>query len=172
MFDILRQCLKAGCLCEPITRGAGPAEYEFCGADLPAKLARLGGGRSLHIRQVDAGSCNACELEAAALGNPFYDAERFGIHFVASPRHADVLLVTGPVTRQMEAALRKTYEATPEPRIVVACGDCARDCGVFAGSYAVAGPVESVIPVDIKVKGCPPSPLTLLRALLDAAGRL
>lgn len=100
------------------------------------------------------------------------NTERFGVHFVASPRHADVLLVTGPVTRQMEPALRKTYEATPEPRIVVATGDCAINCGVYAGSYAVSGPVESIIPVDVRIKGCPPAPLTILRGLLAAAERL
>jgi len=121
---------------------------------------------------VDAGSCNGCELEIAALETPVYDIERFGVHFVASPRHADVLLVTGPVTRQMKLALRKTYEATPEPRIVVATGDCAINCGVYAGSYAVSGPVESFIPVDIKIKGCPPTPLAILRGLLAAAERL
>jgi Ni,Fe-hydrogenase III small subunit len=170
MFQILRQNLKTGCLTEPVEPGR-PGEYELVGARLKAKLARLGGGRSLHIRQVDVGSCNACELEAAALSNPFYDVERFGVHFVASPRHADVLLVTGPVTRQMRTALLQTYEATPEPRIVIACGDCALNCGVFAGSHAVIGPVDSVIPVDVRIKGCPPTPMTLIRALLALSGR-
>lgn len=128
-------------------------------------------GRAVAIRHVDAGSCNGCELEIAGIAGPIYDMERFGFHFVASPRHADVLLVTGPVTRNMEMPLRKTYEAMPEPRIVVAVGDCAADCGVFRGSYAVAGPVDSVIPVNIVVKGCPPEPADILRALLTAVGR-
>ncbi|OGS05864.1 MAG: hydrogenase, partial [Elusimicrobia bacterium RIFCSPLOWO2_12_FULL_59_9] len=158
MFDILKRNLKTGCVTIPVEAGE-EQDFELAGAGLKDKIRRLFGGRSLHIRQVDAGSCNGCELEISALSNPVYDIERFGAHFVASPRHADVLLVTGPVTRQMEAALRKTYEAAPEPRIVIASGDCAINCGVFAGSYAVAGPVESVIPVDIKIYGCPPEPL-------------
>lgn len=127
--------------------------------------------RSLHIRVVDTGSCNACLLEINALNNPVYDIERFGIHFVASPRHADVLLVTGPVTRNMETALRKTYDATPEPKIVVAVGDCARDAGVFKGSYAVVGGVDKVIPVDVCIKGCPPRPQELLYSLLHILKR-
>ncbi|MBI5624634.1 MAG: NADH-quinone oxidoreductase subunit B family protein [Elusimicrobia bacterium] len=171
MFSILRRNLKTGRVTVPVT--AGPAgEHELVGAELKSKVARLLGGRSLHVREVDAGSCNGCELEITGLSTPTYDIERFGVHFVASPRHADVLLVTGPVTRQMALALAKTYEAAPEPRIVIASGDCAVDCGVFAGSYAVAGPVESFIPVDIKIKGCPPSPMTILRALLAACDRL
>jgi Ni,Fe-hydrogenase III small subunit len=122
-------------------------------------------GRSLRIRQVDAGSCNACEWECTALTNPVYDIQRFGIDFVASPRHADLLLVTGPVSRQMERALKKTYVATPEPRLVVACGDCSRDGGVYRGSYAVADGVASIIPVDCSISGCPPSPLQIIDAL-------
>jgi Ni,Fe-hydrogenase III small subunit len=129
-------------------------------------------GRALAIREVDAGSCNGCELEISALTGPVYDCERFGIHFVASPRHADLLLVTGPVTRNMEVPLRKTYEATPEPKLVVAVGDCARTCGVFRGSYAVAGSVDEIIPVDVFVAGCPPEPADILRGVLAALGRL
>ena len=129
-------------------------------------------GRALAIRQVDAGSCNGCEIEISGLPGPTYDMERFGLHFVASPRHADLLLVTGPVTRNMAVPLRKTYEATPDPRLVVAIGDCAHSCGVFAGSYAVAGPVASVIPVDVYVAGCPPDPADILRGILAAIGRL
>jgi len=129
-------------------------------------------GRSLAIREVDAGSCNGCEIEITGLTSPVYDAERFGIHFVASPRHADLLLVTGPVTRNMEVALIKTYEATPDPKLVVAAGDCARTCGVFKGSYAVAGSVDQFIPVDVYVSGCPPEPNDLLRGILAALGRL
>ncbi|CAA7624609.1 NADH-quinone oxidoreductase subunit B family protein [Magnetospirillum sp. UT-4] len=123
-------------------------------------------GRSLAIREVDAGSCNGCELEIHAVNNPVYDLERFGIKFTASPRHADVLLVTGPVTWNMAEALMRTYEATPAPKWVVAMGDCARDGGCFAGSYAVAGGVSAIIPVDLHIKGCPPPPRDILAGLL------
>ena len=119
-------------------------------------------GRSLRIRQVDAGSCNACEWECTALTNPVYDIQRFGIDFVASPRHADVLLVTGPVSRQMELALKRTWLATPEPRLVLACGDCAIDGGIYRGSYAVANGVANVVPVDCVIPGCPPTPTAIL----------
>jgi Ni,Fe-hydrogenase III small subunit len=128
-------------------------------------------GRAAAIRHVDAGSCNGCELEIAGLPGPVYDMERFGLHFVASPRHADILLVTGPVTRNMAVALRKTWEATPDPKRVVAIGECARTCGVFAGSYAIAGPVDSIIPVDVHVDGCPPEPADILRGILSALDR-
>jgi len=130
------------------------------------KAARARLGRSLSIRQVDAGSCNGCELEIHALNNPFYDIERFGIRFVASPRHADVLLVTGPVTANMAEALKRTYDATPDPKWVVATGDCAFDAGLFAGSSAVIGGVSAVIPVDVHIRGCPPTPVQLLSGLL------
>ena len=130
------------------------------------KTARRKLGRSLSIRQVDAGSCNGCELEIQALNNAFYDLERFGIRFVASPRHADVLLVTGPVTRNMREALERTYAVTPSPKWVVAVGDCAIDGGMFAGSYAVDGAVANVVPVDLHIRGCPPRPLQLLEGLL------
>ena len=123
-------------------------------------------GHSLAIRQVDAGSCNGCELEIHALNNAFYDLERFGFHFVASPRHADVLLVTGPVTKNMREALERTWRATPDPKWVVAVGDCGADGGVFAGSYAISGGVSAAIPVDLVVRGCPPSPTQLLQGLL------
>src|SRR5262245_12437087 len=133
-------------------------------------------GRSLTIREVDAGSCNGCELEIHALNNAIYDVERFGIRFVASPRHADVLLVTGPVSHNMKVALERTYAATPAPKYVVAVGDCAAGCGVFEGSYAVVGAVDRVVPVDLHVRGCPPRPIDLLQgliALLDqVTGRL
>ncbi len=128
-------------------------------------------GRALAIREVDAGSCNGCELEITGLMSPVYDSERFGVHFVASPRHADLLLVTGPVTRNMAEPLRKTYEATPAPKLVVAVGDCARTCGVFKGSYAVAGSVDQIVPVDAFVDGCPPDPAAILRGILTAIGR-
>jgi len=130
--------------------------------------ARRNFGRSLHIRQVDAGSCNGCELEISALNNPYYDLERFGMHFVASPRHADCLLVTGPVTRNMADPLKRTYDATPAPKIVVAVGDCAHDCGVFARGYGVVGPVSAILPVDAVVRGCPPQPRAILLGILAA----
>jgi len=130
------------------------------------RTARQKLGRSLSIREVDAGSCNACELEIHALNNAFYDLERFGLRFVASPRHADVLLVTGPVTKNMREALERTYAATPDPKWVVAVGNCAVDGGLFAGSYAVTGGVSQVIPVDLHIRGCPPRPIDLLKGLL------
>jgi len=148
------------------------------GESLEASAARLRDrirgrlGRSLHVRQVDAGSCNGCELEIAATANPIYDLERFGIHFVASPRHADVLLVTGPVTRNMEIALRRTWEATPEPRAVVAVGACGCSGGIFGeGTYAAVGGVDRVVPVDVYVPGCPPRPSAILNGLLVAMER-
>ena len=141
-------------------------------AEAAARLRRRIRGRlrrSLHVRQVDAGSCNGCELEIAATTNPFFDLERFGIHFVASPRHADLLLVTGPVTRNMEIALRRTYEATPEPRVVVATGACGCSGGIFGeGTYAAVGGVDRVVPVDVYVPGCPPRPQAILNGLLVA----
>ena len=129
-----------------------------------AAHARL--GRSLSIRHVDAGSCNGCELEIHALNNAFYDLERFGLRFVASPRHADVLTVTGPVTKNMREALLRTYNATPDPKWVIAVGACAADGGLFATSYAVEGGVKNVVPVDLTIPGCPPNPLQLLKGLL------
>jgi len=143
-----------------------------------AKVVELQAGidrifrRSLRIRQVDAGSCNACEWECTALTNPVYDIQRFGIDFVASPRHADLLLVTGPVSRQMELALKKTYAATPGPRLVVACGDCGIDGGIYRGSYAVANGVSGVIPVDGYISGCPPSPLRIIEGLIALLNKL
>ena len=144
---------------------------EALGAQIRERTARLF-GRSLHIREVDAGSCNGCEIEIVGLGNPIYDAERFGIHFVASPRHADLLLVTGPVTRNMELALRKTYDATPEPRLVVAVGACGCSGGMFGVNYATRGAVDAVVPVDVYIPGCPPNPHALLYGLLLALDRL
>jgi Ni,Fe-hydrogenase III small subunit len=127
-------------------------------------------GRSLKIREIDAGSCNGCELEIHALNNSVYDVERFGLKFVASPRHADVLLVTGPVTHNMKVALERTYAATPDPKWVVAVGDCGCGCGVFEGNYAVVGAVDKVIPVDLHIPGCPPRPIDLLRGLIALVG--
>jgi len=129
-------------------------------------------GRSLHIREVDAGSCNGCEIEIVGLNSPVYDIERFGIHFVASPRHADMLLVTGPVTRNMEQALKKTYDAMPAPRLVVAVGACGCSGGIFGVNYATRGSVDAVIPVDVFIPGCPPNPHALLHGILLAMGRL
>ena len=128
-------------------------------------------GQSLTIRQVDAGSCNGCELEIHALNNPYYNIEGLGIKFVASPRHADMLLVTGPVSRNMQLALKRTYDATPEPKLVVAVGDCGCDGGVFGDSYASCGRVSNVIPVDVAVPGCPPPPIAILRGILTAVRR-
>ena len=139
-----------------------------------AAAAQLRLGRSLAIRQVDAGSCNGCELEIHMLNSIVYDLERFGLRFVASPRHADVLLVTGPVTRNMHEALVRTWQATPDPKWVVAVGDCASDGGVFRGSYAISGGVDAAVPVDLTIRGCPPTPAQLLdglRSLLEANAR-
>src|SRR6266478_2243858 len=159
---LFKNLITAPCA-EPVSEPTD--RFEAAGEALRGAIARSL-GRSLAIREVDAGSCNGCELEIHALGNAFYDVERFGIRFVASPRHADVLLVTGPVTRNMREALERTYAATPDPKWVVACGDCAFDGGIFAGSYAVTGGVSAVVPVDLHIRGCPPTPLQLLEGLL------
>ncbi len=143
----------------------GPAALEELAKALAGR-ARQRLGRSLAIREVDAGSCNGCELEINALSNPVYDIERFGLKFVASPRHADVLLVTGPVTWNMREALLRAYDAMPEPKWVVGLGDCAADCGVFAGSSAVVGPLAALLPVDLHIGGCPPEPLEIVKGLL------
>jgi len=164
----MRKLFLDGLFRRPLTEPAPPAD-DAAIAELAAALqrsARRRLGRSLSIREVDAGSCNGCELEIHAVNNVFYDLERFGIRFVASPRHADVLLVTGPVTKNMREALERTYNATPNPKWVVAVGDCARDGGCFAGSYAVVGGVSQVVPVDLHIPGCPPSPTALLKGLL------
>jgi Ni,Fe-hydrogenase III small subunit len=152
----------------PVTETA-PSLEDATLAELAKKLDRVAQrklGRSLAIREVDAGSCNACELEIHALNNAFYDLERFGLRFVASPRHADVLLVTGPMTKNMRMALERTYNATPGPKWVVAAGNCAVDGGMFAASYAVTGGVDKVVPVDLYIRGCPPTPTDLLKGLL------
>jgi Ni,Fe-hydrogenase III small subunit len=152
----------------PVTEPA-PKPDEAALAELAANVnaaARRKLGRSLSIREVDAGSCNGCELEIHALNNAFYDLERFGLRFVASPRHADVLLVTGPLTANMRQALERTWRATPDPKWVVAVGDCAVDGGLFAGSYACVGGIKEAVPVDLHILGCPPSPTQLLKGLL------
>ena len=164
MWRLLADTVLKGPLTEapPI---ATDAELQAMAEELGrASQARL--GRSLSIREVDAGSCNGCELEIHALNNPFHDLERYGVRFVASPRHADVLLVTGPVTRNMALALKRTYDATPAPKWVVAAGDCAVGCGVFKNSPACLGAVEAVLPVDLRISGCPPTPKQLLAGLL------
>src|SRR6202011_5910902 len=164
----MRRILLESLLKSPLTE-ASPGPDEAALKELAASVQRAARrrlGRSLAIREVDAGSCNGCELEIHALNNAFYDLERFGLRFLASPRHADVLLVTGPVTRNMGEALERTYRATPDPKWVVAVGDCAVDGGIFAGSYAVAGGVSNVVPVDLHIRGCPPSPNELLKGLI------
>jgi len=168
MWKLLRQIVRTGIRTEPAPQ---------CDDALRVSPERIQReildilGRALAIRQVDAGSCNGCELEIHALENPYYNIEGLGIRFVASPRHADMLLVTGPVSRHMQAALRRTYEATPEPRIVVAVGDCGCNGGLFGESYASCGRVANVIPVDVAVGGCPPAPLEILRGILTAVRR-
>jgi Ni,Fe-hydrogenase III small subunit len=164
-MGLLSKILHTGIVTEPLP--AGDSEVVHLVREVDAESRRLF-GRALGIREVDAGSCNGCEVEITGLMSPVYDSERFGFHFVASPRHADLLLVTGPVTRNMEVPLRKTYEATPAPKLVVAVGDCARSCGVFAGSYAVVGSVDRVVPVDVFVDGCPPEPAHILQGILTA----
>jgi Ni,Fe-hydrogenase III small subunit len=173
-LKLFAKILQVGLVTEHVS-GAGPESASRSGPqglverDLARQIdrqARRVFGSAVAIRQVDAGSCNGCEIEIGGLTGPVYDLEQFGLHFVASPRHADLLLVTGPVTRNMVVPLRKTWEATPDPKLVVAVGDCAHDCGVFAGSYAVAGRVQDVIPVDAVVLGCPPAPADMLRVIL------
>jgi len=167
-MQLFAKILKVGLVTEPL---AADGEAVELATQVQTKTQKLL-GRAVAIREVDAGSCNGCEIEITGLTSPVYDLERFGLHFVASPRHADMLLVTGPVTRNMEVPLLKTYEATPAPKLVVAVGDCAKHCGVFKGSYAVIGSVGDVIPVDAFVPGCPPEPAEILRGILAALGRL
>jgi len=164
----MRRHLFEGMIHRPLTERP-PQPDDRALSELAAAMrrsARRRLGRSISIREIDAGSCNGCELEIHALSNAYYDLERFGIRFVASPRHADVLLVTGPVTKNMREALERTYYATPGPKWVIAVGDCAADGGCFASSYAVVGSVSEVVPVDLHIRGCPPSPTDLLKGLL------
>lgn len=168
MFRILKKSLKTGVVTGQYPVSAAP-KAEISPS---AKKNACTFHRSLTIREVDTGSCNGCEMEMNALMNPVYDAERFGIHIAASPRHADALVVTGPVTVNMEKALKDVYKTTPEPKLVIALGDCACDCGMFKSSYAVTGPVERHIPVDVKIPGCPPRPAEILKALLTVLGRI
>jgi len=164
----MRRLLLKNLIRTPVTEVAPDAD-DAALAELAKRLDRAAHrrlGRSLSIREVDAGSCNGCELEIHALNNAFYDLERFGLRFVASPRHADVLMVTGPVTKNMREALERTYNATPNPKWVVAIGDCAFNGGIFADSYACVGGVSQVVPVDLHIRGCPPSPTDLLAGLI------
>jgi Ni,Fe-hydrogenase III small subunit len=166
MFKTLGKIGSIGVISEPAPEADDALRVtEHLQAEIRALL-----GRALCIRQIDAGSCNGCELEIHALGNPLYNLEGYGIRFVASPRHADLLLVTGPVARNMELALKRTYEATPDPKLVVAIGDCGCTGGIFGESYASAGRVENVIPVDVAVPGCPPHPTRILAGILTAIG--
>jgi Ni,Fe-hydrogenase III small subunit len=164
MLKTLRQIARVGI----VTESAPAPDEELRVRDTLERSIRQMLGRALCIRQVDAGSCNGCELEIHALGNPLYNVEALGIRFVASPRHADLLLVTGPVSRHMEVALRRTYDATPDPKLVVAVGDCGACGGVFGEGYASLGAVSNVIPVDVVVPGCPPTPTRLLQGILTA----
>ncbi|MGB7988087.1 MAG: formate hydrogenlyase [Candidatus Methylophosphatis roskildensis] len=165
MWQMIKQIVRAGVASEPLP-ACDNANREGTGRIQDDVLAIL--GRALTIREVDAGSCNGCDLEIHALNNPYYNIEGAGIKFVASPRHADMLLVTGPVSKHMEVALRRTYEATPEPRLVVAVGDCGCSGGLFGESYASCGRVANVLPVDVAVPGCPPPPIDILRGILTA----
>ena len=167
MFRIIKKSLKAGVVTGRHPEAAPAGESPDSASRAKAKPFR----KSLAIREVDTGSCNACEMEMNALANPVYDVERFGIHIVASPRHADALVVTGPVTINMERALKDVYKQTPDPKIIIALGDCAINCGVFKGSYAVTGPVERHIPVDARIPGCPPRPAEILKALSELRER-
>ena len=162
MFRILKKSLKTGAV-----TGQYPPAKEQAAGQVGPEVKEKGAlfRRSLTIREVDTGSCNACEMEMNALSNPVYDVEQFGIHIAASPRHADALVVTGPVTVNMERALKDVYKQTPDPKIVIALGDCATTCGIFKGSYAVTGPVDRHIPVDLRIPGCPPRPAEILTAL-------
>lgn len=167
MFRILKKSLKTG-----IVTGRHPAATESADGRLrEARQKAEPFKRSLTIREVDTGSCNACEMEMNALTNPVYDIERFGIHIAASPRHADALVVTGPVTVNMERALKDVYKHTPDPKLVIALGDCAINCGLFKDSYAVTGPVERHVPVDVRIPGCPPRPETIIQVLQELMGR-
>ena len=169
MWNILYRIAKNGICTEPAPLSEEDVTLE--GGRIQEELLQIL-GRALTIRQVDAGSCNGCELEIHALNNPYYNIEGYGIKFVASPRHADLLLVTGPVSRHMAFALQRTYEATPEPKLVVAVGDCGCDGGIFGENYASLGGVAKVIPVDYVVHGCPPAPIDILRGILQAVRRL
>lgn len=167
MFRIIRKSLNTG-----VVTGRHPKAQESREPLSPQAAAKTKPfRRSLTIREVDTGSCNACEMEMNALANPVYDIERLGVHIAASPRHADALVVTGPVTVNMEHALKDVHKQTPDPKVVIALGDCAINCGMFKGSYAVTGPVDRHIPVDVRIPGCPPRPSEILKVLSELCGR-
>ncbi|GAB4116891.1 MAG: hydrogenase/oxidoreductase subunit [Sideroxydans sp.] len=168
MYQILKQIVKTGIKSE--TPPQGDASLRVLEQRLQREILDVFGG-ALAIRMVDAGSCNGCELEIHAVNNAYYNLEGMGIKFVASPRHADLLLVTGPVSRHMEVALKRTYDATPEPKLVVAIGDCGCDGGIFGQGYASCGKIANVIPVDVAVPGCPPTPVAILQGILAAIQR-
>ncbi|MDD5593792.1 MAG: NADH-quinone oxidoreductase subunit NuoB [Candidatus Margulisbacteria bacterium] len=163
MGEIIKERLLKGIVTKKIE---APAEFEAAGLELAAAI-RKAFKRSLNIREVDTGSCGICEAEIIAANNPIYDLSRFGVNFVASPRHADALLVTGPVSKNMLLALRKTYDAVPAPKFVISLGDCARDGGLFKDSYYIEGGVDKVLPVVLHIPGCPPAPLTIIKSLLS-----
>jgi Ni,Fe-hydrogenase III small subunit len=170
MIKILSVIRRVGIISEPVRYDANDPEWLAVGTQVQSEIVKQFSG-SLAIRQVDAGSCNACELEIHAINNPYYAISRFGVHFVASPRHADMLLVTGVVSRHMETALLRTYQATPAPKLVIAAGDCAANGGEFGISYASCGAVSQVLPVDAVILGCPPTPLALLKGILGVLKR-
>jgi Ni,Fe-hydrogenase III small subunit len=164
MYDTLRQILRVGI---PTEAAPAPNDEDVVVRRLHEDILRTL-GRALTLRHVDAGSCNACELESQALSNPYYNVEGLGIRYVASPRHADALMVTGPVTKNMAVALRRTYDAMPEPKLVIAVGACAIGCGVYSANYATVGSVDRILPVDVVIPGCPPSPTAMLQGILAA----
>lgn len=169
MLTLWRRIRRTGRVAEPAPPTAAAPQDGLGSGEAARTVAALGG--SVQIRHVDAGSCNGCEVEIASAFGPVYDAERYGARLVASPRHADALLVTGPVTRNMAEPLRRTYDAVPAPRLVVAVGDCARNCGAFAGAYGVVGAVGDVLPVDAEIAGCPPRPEAIVATLRGLTGR-
>lgn len=172
MLKLLERLLKDKVATEAITFDGEAMPYLPDGTKVTEDIIKSRLGRSLHVRHLDAGSCNACDFEMGALSNPIYDLHRYGIHFDASPRHADLLMVTGVVTRNLAEALKRSYEAMPEPRLVMACGDCAINGGEYGESYAIVGSAEKVVPVDIYVPGCPPKPSVMIAGLIAAADML
>lgn len=165
MFKMIKKSLKIETVTGNFPQPPKESKPAQCEAEAKEKAKPF--RKSLTIREVDTGSCNACEMEMNALANPVYDVERFGVHIAASPRHADALVVTGPVSVNMESALKDVFKTTPDPKVVIALGDCAINCGIFKGSYGVTGPVERHVPVDVRIPGCPPRPAEIIQALND-----